>query len=246
MQIETANEGTGELNLKPSSSARRSVWPGVVHDGGMPTPPSTRSIKISNDERGGWSSDRPRRDGAPARPANISVRCRVLSPSDRTRYSPGSLVVIVSASAAERERFAQRVLEDRSPLLSLDKVRALLSGRVAEDELEGRAAELLDATVAKRLEANEAVVITADTSSAAERERHVRRAAALKRPRHIILLETPRDQVPEEQRRDLNELRRSLDAGELGAEGFQTAMRLGGGSIAELKRIVFRSAPAND
>ena len=30
----------------------------------MPTPPSTRSIKISDDERGGWSSDRPRRDGA--------------------------------------------------------------------------------------------------------------------------------------------------------------------------------------
>ena len=44
----------------------------------------------------------------------------------------------------------------------------------------------------------------------------------------------------------LNELRRALDAGELGAEGFQTALRLGGGSAAEVKRIVFRSLPRED
>ena len=28
----------------------------------------TRSVKISDEERGGWSSDRPRPDGRPARP----------------------------------------------------------------------------------------------------------------------------------------------------------------------------------
>ena len=44
----------------------------------------------------------------------------------------------------------------------------------------------------------------------------------------------------------LNELRRQLDAGELGAEGFQTAMRLGGNTVTELKRIVFRPAPKDD
>ena len=44
----------------------------------------------------------------------------------------------------------------------------------------------------------------------------------------------------------LNELRRRLDAGELGAEGFDTALRLGGDSIGELKRIVFRPAPRDD
>ena len=44
----------------------------------------------------------------------------------------------------------------------------------------------------------------------------------------------------------LNELRRALDAGELGNEGFQTALRLGGGSIGELKRIVFRPPPRDD
>ena len=74
----------------------------------------------------------------------------------------------------------------------------------------------------------------------------MRIAAALKRPRHLILLETARDQVREEDLAALNELRRALDAGELGGEGFQTALRLGGGSAAEVKRILFRPPPREE
>jgi len=207
----------------------------------MPTTPNTRSVKISDDERGGWSSDRPRRDGAPPRPVDVSVRCRVLSPSDRIQYSPGSLLLVVSASASERDHFIRRLIENRGSQLSLDKVRGLLAGRVAGDEVEGRAAELLDAAVLKRLGANETVVVAAESLEAAEREHYVRMAVGLKRPRHLILLETARDQVREEDRAALNELRRRLDAGELGAEGFNTALRLGGGSLSELKQIVFQS-----
>jgi predicted kinase len=214
--------------------------------GGMPSPPPARSVKIAADERGGWSSDRPRRDGAPPRPADISVRCRVLTPSERLRYSPGSLVVIVCASTEERDRFVTRLIEDRASLLSLDKVRALLAGRVAEEDIEARAAELLGAAVLKRLTANETVVVAAEGLDGAERERYVRMAASIKRPRHLILLETSRDQVAEADRGALNELRRRLDTAELGAEGFQTALRLGGGSVAEVKRIVFRPAPRDE
>src|SRR5215468_8476595 len=145
------------------------------HDGGMEEPPSgPRSVKISDDERGAWTSDRPRRDNRPPRPRDISVRSRILHPTDRMRYSPGSLVVLVSASAADRDRFAQRVLEDKSALFSMDKVRAVLA---------------------------------ADGVDAGSREVFVRMAAAAERPRHLILLEIPRDQVPEEQRATLNELR---------------------------------------
>jgi predicted kinase len=203
-------------------------------------------VKISDDERGAWTSDRPRRDGRPPRPRDISVRSRILSPADRLRYSPGSLVVIVSASAAERDRFAERVLEDKSTLFSLDKVRALLAGRVAEEEVEARASQLLDAAVAKRLEAGESVVLAAEGVGPEGREVFVRMAAAAERPRHLILLEIPRDQVPEEDRAAINELRRALDAGELGSEGFQTVLRLGGASVSELKRIVFRTPPRDD
>jgi predicted kinase len=212
----------------------------------MPTPPNARSIKIADDERGGWSSDRPRRGGGPERPADMSVRCRVLTPSDTLRYSPGSLLVIVSASPVERDRFLTRLIEEKSALLSLGKVRELLAGRVPEEQVDERAAELLDAAVAKRFDAGATVVLAAEGLTAEERDRYVRMAAAQKRPRHLILLETARDQVPEEDRGVLNDLRRRLDAGQLGAEGFQTAMRLGGQSIGEVKRLVFRAAPRDE
>ena len=45
-----------------------------------------RSVKISDNERTGWSSDRPRRPGEAERPPrklDVSVRGRVLSPTDR-------------------------------------------------------------------------------------------------------------------------------------------------------------------
>jgi predicted kinase len=210
------------------------------------TPPGPRSVKIDKDERGGWSSDRPRREGGPSRPADLSVRSRVLRPSDRMRYSPGSLVVIVSGSAVERDRFVDRVFEDRTAVLSLDKVRALLAGKVPEPEVEARAAQLLDAAVRKRLEAGQSVVLAADGVDADERERFVRLAAGAGRPRHLILLEVGRDQVPDENRAPLNDLRRRLDAGELGSEGFQTVIRLGGAAVAEVKRILFRPPPSDD
>ena len=208
------------------------------------TPPNTRSVKIGQDERGGWSSDRPRPGGA--RPANISTRCRVLSPTDRLRYSPGSLVVVVSPSASVRDRFVERLIEDRSSLLSLAKVRALIAGRVPDEVVDERAAELLTATVQKRLASSDTIVIPVESLDPAEREPFVRAAAAAKRPRHIIRGEPPKDAVPEEARAALNELRRALDAGELGEEGFQTALRLGGGSVGELKRILFRPPPKDD
>ena len=110
-----------------------------------------------------------------------------------------------------------------------------------------RAQELLAAAVAKRLENRR------DGRARGRGPRGARSASAscasplrCKRPRHLILLETARDQVAEEDLAALNELRRALDAGELGDEGFQTALRLGGGSAAEVKRILFRPPPRED
>ncbi|MFI4984439.1 MAG: hypothetical protein ACHQAV_00455 [Solirubrobacterales bacterium] len=212
----------------------------------MSTRPPARSVKISADERTGWSSDRPRRDGAPPRPANLFVHSRGLKPADRLRYSPGSMLVVVCASVSERESFLARLIEDRASLLTLEKVRGLLAGRVPEEEVQARALELLQAAVLKRLQSKETVVIAPDSLQASEREPFVRMAAELKRPRHLILLETARDQVPDEELATLNELRRALDAGELGGEGFQTVLRLGGGTAAEVKRILFRAAPREE
>ena len=212
----------------------------------MPTSPNARSVRISDDERGGWSSDRPRRDGGAARPPDISTRCRVLSPSDEMRYSPGSLLVIVSVAKDVRDTFLARVLENQAPVLSLDKVRTLLEGRVGADEMDEKAAQLLDAAALKRFEAGDSVVLAAEGLDAAERERFVRMAHRLRRPRHVILLEVPRDRVDDDDRAPLNDLRRRLDAGQLGAEGFQTALRVGGAATSELKRVLFRPPPQDD
>lgn len=215
--------------------------------GSMTTPPPTRSVKFSDDERGGWSSDRPRRDGAPNRPADVSVRCHVLGPTDRMRYTPGSLVMIVSPDHAERDRFAKRTLiEDQAAVLSLDKVRVLLRDRVPVAQVEERAAQLIEAAARKRFAAGESVVIAADGLDPEERDHWVRLAHANRRPRHLILIEVPRDRVSDEERPALNDLRRMLDSGDLGEEGFHTALRLSGPTIGELKRIVFRPPPRDE
>jgi len=218
----------------------------VRHDGGVSTSDSPRSVKIGSDERTGWSSERPRGSGAPPRPADVSVRSRVLSPSPRLRYSPGSLLLIVGSAASQPAVFAERVVEERGATLSLAKVRSLLAGRVADDEIEAKARELLEAAVLKRLQANQTVVVATESVGAAERERYVRLAHGHKRPRHLIMLDAPRADVRADERASLDELRRALDGGELGLEGFQTVLRLGGNALTDLKRIVFQPPPRDD
>jgi hypothetical protein len=208
-------------------------------------PSQQRSVKIAADERGAWSSDRPRRDGAP-RPANLFVHCRVLSPQERLRYSPGSLVVVAGASIEERDALLARAIEDRGAVLTHAKVRGLLAGKVPDDELDERAQQLLHAAVAKRLGSRQTVVLGTAGLVPDEREPFVRLAAELGRPRHLILVETARERVREQDVAALNELRRALDAGELGAEGFQTALRLSAGIAARVTRIAFRSPPREE
>src|SRR4051794_32488900 len=208
-----------------------------------------RNVKIGDNERGGWSSDRPRRPGEPERPPrkqDVSVRGRVLGPTDRMRYSPGSLLLIACADRALRDRFVRRVIEEQSAILSLDKVRALLAGRVPEDEVQAKADALLDAAASKRFAAGQTVVIPLEGLSAEERERFVRLAAAHRRARHLVLVEAGKDSVADDDRAALTELRTALDAGELGAEGFMTSLRLGGKMVDELKRIVFAPPPSDD
>jgi hypothetical protein len=131
------------------------------YSGDMSGPGPARSVKIADDERGGWSSDRPRRGKGPERPADISTRCRVLQPADRLRYSPGSLVVVVSGSEEEADRLAQRVFEERGAVLSTVKVRGLLAGKVPEEDVDAKAGALLAAAAAKRLQAGDSTVVAA-------------------------------------------------------------------------------------
>jgi hypothetical protein len=208
-----------------------------------------RSVKIGENERSGWSSERPRKPGEAERPprqADVSVRGRVLAPSDSLRYSPGSLLLIACADPATRDAFAARVIADAGALLSLGKVRGLLEGRVGDDVIDEKTQVLLDAAAKKRLADGHTVVIALEGLDAAEREYYVRMAHAFNRPRHLVLVEAGKDKVADEDRAALGELRTTLDAGGLGQEGFVTSLRLGGATVSELKRIVFAPPPRDD
>ena len=162
------------------------------------------------------------------------------------RYSPGSLLLVVSASAADRDRFIDRVIEEKGAVFTLSKIRRLVEGRVA-----GRGARPARGRAAAG-RGRQAPRGGGDRGhrgrglGADERERWVRLAHAQRRPRTSSCSRPPRSTSARTTRAPLNELRTALDAGDLGAEGFQTAMRLGGASIGELKRIVFRPAPRDD
>jgi hypothetical protein len=205
-----------------------------------------RSVKIGDDERLGWSSERPRREGAAQRPADISTRNRVLKPSEELLYSPGSLVVVASSAPDQAEGFVTRLVQSKGALFSLKKVRALLQGRVGEAELEARAQELLTGAIAKRLESGETVVVVMESLDAEEREPFVRLAATAGRPRHLILFEPAGVDLDDERKAALSDLRRRLTATELGQEGFQTSLRLAGSTIGEVKRLDFQRPSRDD
>jgi hypothetical protein len=193
-----------------------------------------RSVKIGDDERLGWSSERPRREGGPQRPADISTRNRVLKPSEELMYSPGSLVVVVSSAPADADGFVNRLIQQKGAVLSMNKVRGLLEGRVGEAELEARAQELLTNAVAKRLESGETVVVVTETLEPDEREPFVR------------LFEPAGVDLDDDGKAALSDLRRRLTAGELGQEGFQTSLRLAGSTIGEVKRLDFQRPSRDD
>ena len=87
-------------------------------------------------------------------------------------------------------------------------MRALLAGKVAEDELDAKAQTLLDAAVRQALRGGRVGRGPgARALDARERERYVRLAAAHRRARHIVLVEAGKDSVAEEDRAPLTELR---------------------------------------
>jgi hypothetical protein len=205
-----------------------------------------RSVKIGEDERLGWSSERPRRDDGRERPIDLSTRNRVLKPSEELLYSPGSLVVIVSSAPGQADAFVTRLVQNKGALFSMNKVRKLLEGRVGEAELEARARELLTSAIAKRLEAGETVVVVTESLDTEEREPFVRLAAAAGRPRHLFLFEPAGIELDDEGKAALSDLRRRLTAQELGQEGFQTSLRLAGSTIGEVKRLDFQRPSRDD
>lgn len=208
-----------------------------------------RSVKIDPQERGGWSSERPRREGEPERPPrkqDVSVRCRLLTPTDNIRYSPGSLLLVVGPGGDDaRDAVVERLVNENAPILTLTRLRGLLEGRLPADQVEGKALELREATAKRRLANGETVVISTAGLDPEEREHWVRMAAAHRRPRHLLLVEAGGAELDDEERTALNALRKAVEGATLGEEGFATVLRLSGKAVAERRRIVFARPQAD-
>ena len=206
-----------------------------------------RSVKISDNERGGWSSDRPRRAGEAERPPrklDVSVRGRVLSPSDRMRYSPGQPGAdrVRGPRAARPLHRARDRRAERGPVggQGARAARGQGPGRPARGEGAGAAgrgrAQALRRRPDGRDPAREGSTPTSASATCGSPPRIGGRAISCSSrwPRTRSLTRT---------RDSLGELRTALNAGELGQEGFMTSLRLGGHVIEELKKIVFAPPP---
>ena len=155
--------------------------------------------------------------------------------------------MVVSASKVDSDAFIERVIEAKNAILSLDKVRALLAGRVKPDEMEARAQELLDTAVAKRLGADESVVLGAD-SPGRRRARALcaaRRARARPAPPHPPLRSRATRSPRRTSRRSTRCARRSMPATSAPRASTRRCASAAG-PAAEVKRIVFRPEPRDD
>ena len=160
--------------------------------------PGSRSVKIGADERtAGPGSPAPRRRSrAPAEHLCALSRAGAGRPPALLAGQPRGRDLGLRARPRRLRGAADR--GSRELAVAGQGARPAGGARARAEELEARAQELLAAAVSKRLENRDTVVLAAESLEAQERERFVRIAAALKRPRHLILLETARDQVSEE------------------------------------------------
>lgn len=210
-----------------------------------------RTVRISEHERSGYSSDRTRR-GEPVRDAAAEraltprrARGRRLAPSNRMSYAPSSVIVLAGARGAGQAAFAERLFDKGSvAVLSTERIQSMIAG----DPAPGQAVDLIGRVATQRLRAGQSVVVVGRALDAQERRDLVLIAQRARRPVHLILLEATRDQLlaggADEQSLEselpaATELRRGLERETLGEEGFSTVLSLTPRAAEQVRQIGF-------
>jgi hypothetical protein len=197
-----------------------------------------RRVKIGTEERGGWSSERPLREGEVPR-GPLRVAARVLEPAASLTYSPRSLIVVCAADQEVRASLLKRLFPAQL-LLSTARVAQLLTGRVEAEQLEATAAHLFADTLRKRLVAGRPTVVEAQTLDTAERQELIALAESAKRPVHLIVLDIGRQALADDEAfYKLQALVQLARSGEVGLEGFRTTLVLGRTDIDTLRLVEF-------
>lgn len=196
---------------------------------------SARRIVIGPEERSGWSSERPRE----GRKAHSQNRARVLSPAAELYYAPRSLLVVCSATPEIRLKFLQRFFSAQQ-IISQRRIEAFLGGSVDSKDLGAAAKQLMHAAISRRLQAGQSTVIAPLELFVDEREDLTKIAHQYKRTAHLIVLDAGRQAVGDENLfAQLAALRAAARSGEVGSEGFRTALVLGRADVDRLQAVFF-------
>jgi len=150
-----------------------------------------------------------------------------------TLVLPGpSLVVLIGAAGSGKSTFAARMFAP-DEILSSDALRAVVSGDAANQKASAVAFRILHRTLERRLAAGQLTVVDATNTRSEHRRPLVTRARAAGIPTVAIVLDLPPARIHAQNAtraervvdrevvdRHLAAIRRTLDTGQLAAEGF--------------------------
>jgi hypothetical protein len=199
---------------------------------------ASRRVVIGAEERSGWSSERTGR-------ARLSQsRAHVLHPASTLRYAPRSLLLIASALPDVRARLMARLFPAQL-VVSPERARSLLEGRVGYKGQEGLVRQVMLVGTGRRLAEGHPTVVACEGLSAEEREAYGALAASHRRSAHLIVLDSGRTAVPDEDSfQRLQALCHLARSGEVGAEGLRTALVLGRSDVDALRSVSFAAGRA--
>jgi hypothetical protein len=198
-----------------------------------------RSVKIGADERTGWSSERPQRaKSGPGRPPRPAGRALNVAASDTLSFPSGSLVVFTGADAVTVHRLVARMLP-RPALISYDTLARAVAEKVPAEQVEEVTLRLVSERVAERQAEGQATVIeTGELSS--ELRTKLAALADRRAGSHLVVLDSGRKALGDDERFEaLRTVVSGARSGEIGAEGFSTAMVLGRVDLDKVTGIEF-------
>jgi hypothetical protein len=201
-----------------------------------------RSVKIGADERTGWSSDRPRGErttsGRGGRPPKPQGRAKTVAASDVLSFPSGSLVLFTGADATTVHRLVGRLLP-RPAVIAYDPVARAVTEKVGAEQAPALTLQLVGKAVKERLGAGQSVVLeTSDLST--EVRTGLAALAAPPAGSHLVVLESGRKAVGDDERFEvLRTLANDARSGEIGSEGFSTAVVLGRSDLDKVTEVEF-------
>lgn len=184
----------------------------------------TRSVRFTDTEKWGYSSDR----GSRKREGEHSVRRtrpKRLAPSNRLSYQPASLILLAGAEADASSEFAKRLFNKGSvSVFDPARIAQAITGEISQEERHAKTQTLLSKVAVERLRGGGSVVIDSRALDPAERAEWVKLGNQARRPVHLIFLDS--GSSDDETAGQAAALRKAIEQDRMGEEGFSSVLTL--------------------